>query len=507
MKKILLKLSKILLWIIGGVIGLFLLIVLLIQIPAIQNVIKNKAVGFIENKIHTPVSIDKLEIGLPKKIILKGFYFEDQQEDTLAAGKKLALNISLFKLFSNEFEINSVDLQGTVAKISRNKDSVFNYQYIIDAFNTPAPDTTASKPMSISVNSVNLDKIRLYYKDAVTKNDLQLRLDHFDTEITKFDLDSLNFTIPKITLDGFYVNLDQGELQRTLTDVNRQVQQKSDQGIPFNIDLDQVDLSNIGLNFKSNQTNMSSSAALQELHLKVNSINIPRQKADIESLSVTGLKGNLNLFKPQTATGTSTDTTATTSSIDWKVKMHQIDINKVAFEYHDNTAKPAPNGLDYSNLDLKNVNFEAQNFYYSNDTISGDIKSLALNEKISGLEIDSLHTRFMYASTASYLKDLYLKTPNTLLQDKVVLQYPSLDALQNQPEKVTVDASLQNSKIGFQDILLFAPQLKYINPFKSHPHAELLIDGAVSGKLNNLQVKDLRLSGIGQTRISSYREA
>ncbi|MGB8704652.1 MAG: translocation/assembly module TamB, partial [Gillisia sp.] len=148
------------------------------------------------------------------------------------------------------------------------------------------------------------------------------------------------------------------------------------------------------------------------------------------------------------------------------------------------------------------MNFEAQNFYYSNDTISGDIKSLALNEKISGLEIDSLHTRFMYASTASYLKDLYLKTPNTLLQDKVVLQYPSLDALQNQPEKVTVDASLQHSKIGFQDVLLFAPQLKNVNPFKSHPNAELLVDGSLSGKLNDLQINNFSVSGIGQTRLA-----
>ena len=501
LKKILRKILKILMWIVGGVIGLFLLIVLLIQIPAIQNVIKNKAVGFIENKINTPVSIDKLEIGLPKKIILKGFYFEDQQQDTLAAGKKLSLNISLYKLLSNDLEINSVDLQGAVTKISRDKDSVFNYQYILDAFSTPT-DTTSSKAMKISVHSINLNKIRVYYKDAVTKNDLQFRLNHFDTDITEFNLDSLNFTIPRINLDGLYVTLDQGKLEKTVKEVNTHIQQKTDQGIAFNVNLQEIDLSNIGLNFVSKQSNMSSSAGLQELHLKINSINIPRQTANIESLSISGLKGNLALFKLQQTANVSSDTTTTMSSMNWKVKMNNVDINKLAFEYHDNSAKETPQGLDYSNLDLNHVNLEAKNFYYSNDTISGNIKSFNLKEKLSGLEIDSLTTNFLYASTSFYLKNLYLKTPDSRVQDKVVLDYPSLNALQNQPEKVNVEASLQNSSIAFQDILLFAPQLRNTNPFKSHPNAILRIDGALSGKLNDLQINNLIVSGLGNSRLA-----
>jgi hypothetical protein len=83
-----------------------------IQIPSVQNYAKNKAVHYLEEKIKTKVVIDSLEIGFPKKVILKGVYFEDQKKDTLFAGDTLAVNISLFQLINNKVDINSVDLSG-----------------------------------------------------------------------------------------------------------------------------------------------------------------------------------------------------------------------------------------------------------------------------------------------------------------------------------------------------------------------------------------------------------
>src|SRR5690606_4785635 len=163
-KKYIRKGIKVILWIIGSLIGLFLLIVLLIQIPYFQNIIKDKAVTYLEKKIGTDVDVNKIEIGLPKKIILEGVYFEDQQGDTLLAGEKLSVDVSLFKLFKNELEINSVNVEGIVANVSRDKDSVFNFDYIIDAFATNEPKDTTAAPMKISVKDIKLDRIRVTFK-------------------------------------------------------------------------------------------------------------------------------------------------------------------------------------------------------------------------------------------------------------------------------------------------------------------------------------------------------
>ena len=63
----------------GSIILLFLILVIALQVPSVQNFAKNKAVTYLEGKIKTKVKINRIEIGLPKKVILEGVYFEDQK--------------------------------------------------------------------------------------------------------------------------------------------------------------------------------------------------------------------------------------------------------------------------------------------------------------------------------------------------------------------------------------------------------------------------------------------
>jgi hypothetical protein len=107
---------KTILWIIASVIFLVLLVVILIQVPAVQNFAKDKAVTFLQNKIHTKVEIGHISLGLPKLLVLENVYFEDQKKDTLIAGDKLKVDITLLKLLKNKVEINEINLEGITAK-------------------------------------------------------------------------------------------------------------------------------------------------------------------------------------------------------------------------------------------------------------------------------------------------------------------------------------------------------------------------------------------------------
>src|SRR5687768_6142657 len=87
------KSLKITAWIIGSIIALFLLLVLLLQVPAVQNFAKDKAVAYLEKKIKTPVKLGRIEIGLPKDVILEDLYLQTQSGDTLLAGQKITVDI------------------------------------------------------------------------------------------------------------------------------------------------------------------------------------------------------------------------------------------------------------------------------------------------------------------------------------------------------------------------------------------------------------------------------
>ncbi len=496
------KTLRILLWCAVSVVALLLLVIILIQVPSVQNFVKDKAITFLHKKIKTKVSLDKIFIKFPKDVVLEGFYFEDQKKDTLLAGKRLEVDVDLFKLVSSELEINSVSLENTTANISRNKDGVFNFDYIIKAFESKEPkvEDPDSKPFKISVVKVNLDKIKFNFKDDYAKNDIRVNLTHFDTKFKEFDLDNMKFNIPNINLDGLKLVLDQDVVEK-IAEVSVKTVDTVSKRPDFKLSLGKIALSKIDIAYDNKDSRLDSGIKLGNLNLAVNEIDLTKQLLDFDTFEVKDLKGNLRLgAKDKQIQAPSLDTTAIKQA-GWKVKLNQVDLENIAFKFDDMQSKPVAKGIDYAHMDLSKFNFEADKLYYSNDTISGNIKTLTVNDK-SGLQIQSLKTNFFYGPKNASLDNLYLRTPQTLVQDKIIVKYASLDALKKDLGNLSLDANLKQSKIGFKDILLFVPDLQKQNPFKSNPNAVLSLNARVNGKVKDLNIPQFEMSGIGTTKVS-----
>ena len=506
-KKYIRKTGKVLLWIVGSVIGLFLLVVLLIQVPWIQNKIKDKAVTYLEGKIHTKVVIGRIEIGLPKKVILENFYFEDQQKDTLLAGEKLSVDISLFKLISNEVEINSVDLKGITANVKRDKDSVFNFDYIIKAFASkeekPKDD---SEPMKISVKKINLDRIHLKFDDKISKNDLSAYIAHFDTKIDNFDLNKLEFDVPKIKLDGLNLKLKQGRLVEEAVIKTRQVADSLAQQPNLKLTLGTIDLSRIKIGYDNEGTQLNTGLQLQKMLIRVNKFDIAKQNIELESLDINSLKGALVVgkYEKQLAKNVANakEQPEVAPGMPWRIKLNQADFKKIAFRYDDQNAAPVKKGIDYKHMDIKNFNLVGEKFVFADEIISGNIYAFTVQDK-SGLDVQSLKTEFYYGKKNAYLKKLYLKTPQTLLKDQIIVGYPSVESLGKDIGELDINANLSGSRVGFKDILILVPTLADTNPFKSNPDAIMNIDSRITGKVNNIQIPKLQISGIGNTIVNA----
>ena len=424
------KTLRILLWCVGSVITLLLLLIILIQVPSVQNFVKDKAINYLQGKIKTKVSLDHISIKFPKDVVLEGFYFEDQKKDTLLAGKRLEVDVDLFKLVSSELEINSVSLENVKANISRNKDGVFNFDYIIKAFESKEPkvEDPNAKPFKISVVKVNLDNVKFNFKDDFSKNDIRVNLTHFDTKFKEFDLDKMNFNIPNINLNGLKVVLDQDVVEK-IAEVSVKTVDTISKRPDFSLNLGKVALSKIDILYDNKDSKLNSGIRLENLNLAVNKIDLNNQLLDFDTFEVKNLRGNLRLGAKDKQIQTPKLDSTSIKQAGWKVKLNETNLENIAFKFDDMQSKPKTKGIDYAHLDLSKFNFKAEKLYYGNDTISGNIKSLTVNEK-SGLQIQSLKTDFFYGPKNASLDNLYLKTPQTLVQDKVKAEYKSLESLQ-----------------------------------------------------------------------------
>ncbi|OCX51983.1 hypothetical protein BEL04_16700 [Mucilaginibacter sp. PPCGB 2223] len=502
---------KTLLWITGVVIFVVVLVLVLIQVPAVQNFAKNKAVTFLQNKIHTKVQINKLSVEFPKLVVLQGVYFADQHGDTLLAGDKLKVDISMFKLLHHNVEINEIDLQNIAANVKRTRAGVFNFDYIIKAFNTdqqktPQPADTVST-MKFSVNKIALDKINILYKDDQSGNDVKFTLNHFDTRIKDFDMAQMKFTIPKITLSGFDARIIQtpsGTLESTKPDT-------ASTPIALNLNLGIIDLSKIHVDYTGKE--MKSNVTLGKLLVDVDKLDFKNQNVKLNAIQLYDTKTVLTFLKPETVKKVVVKTIKKLDTIvaaPQTGKPWQLTLAKVSFIHNDlkfdnEAVKPTGRGLDFGHMDIHNLNLDAGNLVYTATAAQGNINDFYFSEK-SGLQIKHFRTAFFYGEKESHLDNLYLETPRSVIQNHVQVSYRSLSALSNDLGSIRVNANVVNSRIGLKDVLLLMPDMASMEPFKSSPNAVFSINSRVIGKLNDLSIPNLDLTGLSRTHIKASGE-
>jgi hypothetical protein len=499
LKKYTLKIVRIILWIIGSVIGFFLLIVIALQIPTVQNFAKDKAVTFLEDKIKTKVEIGKIEIGLPKKIILENVLFEDQQQDTLLFGNKIKLDISLFKLLDNQIEINLIQLEGIQSKISKNSNGKFNFDYIIEAFASEEPPKKDEKAMTISLAKLILDDIFFRYDDAVSKNDFSLKLKHFDTKIKTFNLEKMLFDVPTINLDGLQVHLNQGIAEASSKSAKK-IKEEVESN-PIQISNENSNLSNIDIIYRDEMSKLDSKIQFKKLQIAFGNIDLIKQKIEIKEFSLSETTGKIALGKIEKQ-AIENQKNKTTSSIPWEIKLDKIDVNKINFSFDDANSMKTENGIDYAHLDISNLNLKANNLKYNSTSTSGSISEFSVSEK-SGLTIEQIKTDFYYSENkGSFLKNLFLKTTNSEIKDHLVINYKNIQTLADDLSQLEINLQLTNSKIAVREILLIAPQLATTLPFDTNKNAVIAINGKVYGPISQLTIPAFTMSGIGNSSAS-----
>ncbi|MFD2866019.1 translocation/assembly module TamB domain-containing protein [Mucilaginibacter antarcticus] len=477
---------------------------ILIQVPSVQNFAKNKAVTFLEKKIKTKVEIGHISLGLPKLLILEDVYFEDQKKDTLIAGDKLKVDISMLQLLHNKVEINEINLQGITAKISRGPDSLFNFNYILKAFageqkkEVKAEDTTST--MKFSMDKIILDRISVVYKDVVSGNDVKFWLGHFDTRIKDFDLEKMKFTVPKITLSDVNATV----IQTAVTPPPRDTATA-----PLNLDLGlgTIDISKVKVVYRT--VEMDANVDLSKFLVEMDKIDLKNQQVAIKSIALNDTKAFMTFAKPQTVKKQvekvikKLDTLASNPNKNgWRATLGKITLVNDDLKFDNEVQQPIARGLDFAHMHIRALNADVQDISYSPDTIKGKVNSFTFNEK-SGLAVKKFHTTFLYGPTSAYLNDLLLETPQTVIQKQVQVSYPSIAAITKNIGLLKVNANVDGTKINLKDVLLLMPTMASMEPFKSSPNSVFRIDGRVEGGVNNLNIPNFEVRGLRNTHIKA----
>ena len=494
------KALRITLWVLGSIFFLLFAIVIFINTDPGKEFIRKRTVAFLQQRLKTEVRIDSLDYDLPNMVELKGVLIRDQKKDTLLSAGELRVDISLLELLSSNVDIRKVYLSDAYSHIYRvAPDTAFNFDFVVKAFVSKGTDTTGAvtdtaASMQLNLDELVLNKVRFRMNDFTGGSRFYFDVGDLVLTTKDLDLDSMVFNADRFTGDSIIATI--------INDKSLLPPGNSEAVMPY-IRADLVDLRNVHYNQQDLVNGFYMDIQAGRLNSSPLELNLPEERIvsnefllDSSTVEVR-LSGRSAELAEQLADSL-IDTDAPPAA-KWYALANSLNLNDVRFIF-DNQTAPRVQGLDFAHLDASGIDLQANDFYYTTDTIAAEIAHFTARDH-SGFSVHELRTDFVYHPQGGQLRDLYLQTNNSILRDHVSFSYPSPEALTQNPGLMRLDVNLQNSVVGIRDLLFFAPQLANDPFFRKHREGKIRLDADVEGPLNDLALQRVAASGLGSTEL------
>ena len=189
--------------VIGGILILYLCLIILVNIPSIQQTIGGWVADILSEQIGTEVRIGKVKLGLLNRLILDDVYIADQSKKKLISIDRTSVKIDLVALTQGKVRVSNAQLFGPTLHVRKaTPDDKTNLQFLIDAF---SEDDEDSNPIDVRINSFIMRRGHVTYD--VLSEAQQATLDPNHLDIDRIDItmslralseDSLNLTIKRL---------------------------------------------------------------------------------------------------------------------------------------------------------------------------------------------------------------------------------------------------------------------------------------------------------------------
>jgi len=433
---------------------ILLLFFILINLPATQKYLTQKAANYLTKTLDTEVEIGYVGWKLPKQVFIKDIYIETPKGDSLFTLGSLEAGVDLYALLQKKVEIKSIGLHDVKSDIFIRKDSS-NIDFVKDAFFVTDSSIVEKKPIIeegytsaaweilISDASLDLQNIDLLYDDEFTGLKLDLDLGKLTGNMGASDVASAKFLFENIALSDSdiyyfqYPSIDTSTPEST-SDLTLGANKISIDNVHYAMKMDELELdTKIGEGSTENFN----------LQLLGNSVIIAADKAQVAE----------STFK------------------------------------YDLVDKPITEGFDASHMSLTDLEIEAIDFAYEDLDFELKVNKGKANVD-NQIFLESLESYVEFSKEGLILKDFIGKTNRSQIKKSdIVLTQNFLDATVDL-EDMGLDLSLSSGNISLQDAFYFSPILQ---EYFWWIEDNLQVSSNLSGSLKKLNVEDLNVQGAG----------
>ncbi|MGV9012123.1 MAG: translocation/assembly module TamB domain-containing protein [Flavobacteriales bacterium] len=443
-QRLLRRAAKVMLWIILAPFILLLLVAVLIYIPPVQNMLRGKAVAFLEKKIGTPVQLEHLALRFPIGVGLQGVLIHQQNGDTLLYAGSIKTRASLTALLNKRISLGSVNLSDVRANIAQDRDSVFNFDYILTALKggtsvtKPLTDTTTAG-WGFAIGSVALERIRVDLDLKPSRMQLALDLGSLDLSFDDFNASTKTFHLEELALAHTRADLRMASgppVPDTYPDLKN----------PFaglDIRFSKLDLEDVHFTMKDVVKGDSLWLDLPKAQLVADEMDLSKQLLALKKVEMTApVFGMLGA-----AAVTVQDTLRADPPWldqhdgfryfvrDMRISVEDLSINDGSFGMYRGLIAPPRKLFDPSSLALKGANLRMEGVAIGNDSIGAQVKELAFTTG-PGDQQFALRTDLSATPANVQLKDGTLRISENELTFSLLAQPGDLTTAYRTPERI-----------------------------------------------------------------------
>ena len=405
------------------------LIWVLAQNEKVQNWAAQEVTTFLSEEMQTKVEVDRLEVEFFNSMILKGFYVQDLEGDTLlyAGELKSSLSANLIALLGRDLDIDEIQLTDTRLFIRRDTGQYdSNLQQVLNKLKTPEKKkkSSTSTPFFLDIDDIYFSNLHFIDDDKVDGEVLDVFLPKGHFNVADIDLEKNTFELGLLEVEAPVI-LYEDNIAYPLPPR------------PKMVILEPVDSTEAQI---FDTTDIS-----YPLLIQVHDIALKDGIFDLHNYRKSPVKAT--------------------------------DADR----------------LDWKHLSVRDIQIDADSFVFTEGEYRAEDLHIACRESsgfvLDKLDAGSA----VVSNRAIKLYDLDLITPYSSVGDTLILKFRQFSDLRDFNDQVIMQAYFNDSKIAIQDLLVFAPNLKNNKFFLQNVEEIFEIDGYISGKVNSLKGKNINM--------------
>ena len=180
------------------------------------------------------------------------------------------------------------------------------------------------------------------------------------------------------------------------------------------------------------------------------------------------------------------DKNDTTPTPQWRIFSQQLSLKKFNFRFNNENTASTPLGIDFSHLNVRNINGDIDKLTYAGDSVMAKIRALSLHDQ-SGFALHHLNAMVKNSSKELLLQNLDIAYNKTFFKGNVSFKYSDYSAYSDFIDKVKMKILVLQSDVLMSDIGFFVPSF-----IGWHEHVKL--QGSVSGRVSSLKLNNIFLN-------------